>query len=97
MKKLFNIVLNKNLNKILFGLMIITSIISMSLSNDLATKGVALSKTEDQVFALETENQYLYSKYNQSVALETISAKAEEKGLIRASVDFYTAPSFASR
>lgn len=87
----------KLLNKILFSLMIVTSVVSMYLSNNLATKGALLSKMEDEVFALEIENQYLYSKYNQNIALGNISAKAQEHGLTRASVDFYSSPSFASR
>ena len=95
--KNFNIQQLHTLNTILFVLTVITSIASMYLSNDLATKGVNLSHLEDRVFALESENQYLSSEYYQAIALENVSAKALENGLTKANVDFYSAPSFASR
>lgn len=81
----------------MFCLTILSSITSMYLSNDLATKGISLSKTEDKIFALQTENEYLYSKYYRQIALDNIASVASENGLAKAGVDFYTAPSFASR
>lgn len=95
--KNFNLEKLNILNGILFVLMIITSIVSMYLSNDLANKGVHLSEVEDKVFSLEMENQYLSSKYYEDTSLKNIAISAEESGLARANVDFYTSPSFASR
>ena len=99
--KSFNLNINSEklniLNTVLFAVMVITSICSMYLSNDLANKGVHLSEIEDHVLTLEMENDYLSSKYYEGIALQNVAFNAAESGLTKANVDFYTSPSFALR
>ena len=69
--------------KILILILIILGIFQIFVSNQLATAGERLSKTDEEIKALEEENEFLKKEIATCSSLTTIAKKAEEAGFLR--------------
>lgn len=69
--------------RVLFIVSIFLGLFQVVLSNQLATAGEKLTRIDEEIKALEEENELLKKEIAVSSSLNTISEKAEKIGLIK--------------